>query len=47
MDLLAHSAAAVLATLYAAAYPDHLARLVLITTWHGDIRSRWEYARYV
>jgi proline iminopeptidase len=31
MDLLAHSAGAVLATLYAAAHPDRLSRLVLIT----------------
>lgn len=31
MDLLAHSAGAVLATLYAAAYPARLARLVLVT----------------
>jgi proline iminopeptidase len=30
MDLLAHSAGAVLATLYAAAYPQHLSRLVLV-----------------
>ncbi len=31
MDLLAHSAGAVLATLYAAAHPERLSRLVLIT----------------
>jgi proline iminopeptidase len=31
MDLLAHSAGAVLATLYAAAYPDRLSRLILVT----------------
>ena len=31
MDLLAHSAGAVLATLYAAAYPGHLSRLILVT----------------
>src|SRR5260370_41691273 len=31
MDLLAHSAGAILATLYAAAYPEHLSRLILIT----------------
>jgi pimeloyl-ACP methyl ester carboxylesterase len=31
MDLLAHSAGAVLATLYAAAYPEHLATLILVT----------------
>jgi pimeloyl-ACP methyl ester carboxylesterase len=31
MDLLAHSAGAVLATLYAAAHPQRLARLVLLT----------------
>ena len=31
MDLLAHSAGAVLATLYAAAHPDRLSRLILIT----------------
>lgn len=31
MDLLAHSAGAVLATLYAAAYPQRLSRLVLVT----------------
>jgi proline iminopeptidase len=31
MDLLAHSAGAVLATLYAAAYPERLSRLVLLT----------------
>jgi proline iminopeptidase len=31
MDLLAHSAGAVLATLYAAAHPDRVARLILIT----------------
>jgi pimeloyl-ACP methyl ester carboxylesterase len=31
MDLLAHSAGAVLATLYAAAYPEHLSRLILVT----------------
>jgi pimeloyl-ACP methyl ester carboxylesterase len=31
MDLLAHSAGAVLATLYAVAYPQHVSRLVLVT----------------
>jgi pimeloyl-ACP methyl ester carboxylesterase len=31
MDLLAHSAGAVLATLYAATHPDRLSRLILIT----------------
>jgi proline iminopeptidase len=31
MDLLAHSAGAVLATLYAAAYPDRPSRLILVT----------------
>jgi len=31
MDLLAHSAGAVLATLFAAAHPDRLSRLILIT----------------
>jgi proline iminopeptidase len=31
MDLLAHSAGAVLATLYAAAYREHLSRLILVT----------------
>ncbi len=31
MDLLAHSAGAVLATLYAAAYPGRLSRLILVT----------------
>ena len=31
MDLLAHSAGAVLATLYAAAYPGHLSGLILVT----------------
>jgi pimeloyl-ACP methyl ester carboxylesterase len=31
MDLLAHSAGSVLATLYAAAYPQRLSRLILIT----------------
>jgi pimeloyl-ACP methyl ester carboxylesterase len=31
MDLLAHSAGAVLATLYAAAYPERLSRLILVT----------------
>lgn len=31
MDLLAHSAGAVLATLYAASYPERLSRLALIT----------------
>ena len=31
LDLLAHSAGAVLATLYAAAYPQHLSRLILVT----------------
>jgi pimeloyl-ACP methyl ester carboxylesterase len=31
MDLLAHSAGAVLATLYAAAHPEQLSRLILVT----------------
>lgn len=31
MDLLAHSAGAILATLYAAAYPEHLSALILVT----------------
>ena len=31
MDLLAHSAGAVLATLYAATYPERLSRLILVT----------------
>ena len=31
MDLLAHSAGCILATLYAAAYPEHLSRLMMIT----------------
>jgi pimeloyl-ACP methyl ester carboxylesterase len=31
MDLLAHSAGSVLATLYAAAFPDRLSRLILVT----------------
>jgi pimeloyl-ACP methyl ester carboxylesterase len=31
MDLVAHSAGAVLATLYAAAYPERLSRLILVT----------------
>ena len=31
MDLLAHSAGSVLATLYAAAHPDRLSRLILVT----------------
>ena len=31
MDLLAHSAGATLATLYAAAYPERLSRLILVT----------------
>jgi pimeloyl-ACP methyl ester carboxylesterase len=31
MDLLAHSAGSVLATLYAAAYPERLSRLILVT----------------
>jgi proline iminopeptidase len=31
MDLLAHSAGAVLATLYAATYPQNLSRLILVT----------------
>jgi pimeloyl-ACP methyl ester carboxylesterase len=31
MDLLAHSAGAVLATLYAAGYPERLSRLILVT----------------
>jgi pimeloyl-ACP methyl ester carboxylesterase len=31
MDLLAHSAGAIVATLYAAAYPEHLSRLILVT----------------
>jgi pimeloyl-ACP methyl ester carboxylesterase len=31
MDLLAHSAGAVLGTLYAAAHPQHISRLILVT----------------
>jgi proline iminopeptidase len=31
MDLLAHSAGAIVATLYAAAHPEHLSRLILVT----------------
>lgn len=31
MELLAHSAGSILATLYAAAYPDRLSRLILVT----------------
>jgi proline iminopeptidase len=31
LDLLAHSAGAILATLYAAAYPQHVSRLILVT----------------
>jgi pimeloyl-ACP methyl ester carboxylesterase len=31
MDLLAHSAGAILATLYAAGYPERLSRLILVT----------------
>lgn len=31
MDLLAHSAGSILATLYAAGYPEHLSRLILVT----------------
>jgi pimeloyl-ACP methyl ester carboxylesterase len=31
MDLLAHSAGAILATLYAAAYPQRMSRLILVT----------------
>jgi pimeloyl-ACP methyl ester carboxylesterase len=37
MDLLAHSAGAVLATLYAAAYPQRLSRLALITPGLGAV----------
>jgi pimeloyl-ACP methyl ester carboxylesterase len=37
MDLLAHSAGAVLATLYAAAHPDRLSRLALITPGLGAV----------
>jgi pimeloyl-ACP methyl ester carboxylesterase len=37
MDLLAHSAGAVLATLYTAAYPEHLSSLVLITPGLGTV----------
>ena len=37
MDLLAHSAGANLATLYAAAYPERIARLVLVTPGLGVI----------
>lgn len=36
-DLLAHSAGAVLAVLYAAAYPDRLSSLVLITPGLGSV----------
>jgi proline iminopeptidase len=37
MDLLAHSAGSVVATLYAAAYPQHLSRLALITPGLGAV----------
>jgi pimeloyl-ACP methyl ester carboxylesterase len=37
MDLLAHSAGGVLATLYAAAHPDRLSRLILVTPGLGAI----------
>jgi len=37
MDLLAHSAGAILATLYAAAYPQRLSRLLLITPGLGPV----------
>lgn len=37
MDLLAHSAGAVLAMLYAATYPEHLSSLVLITPGLGAV----------
>ena len=37
MDLLAHSAGAVLATLYAATYPQRLSRLALITPGLGAV----------
>jgi pimeloyl-ACP methyl ester carboxylesterase len=39
MDLLAHSAGAILATLYAAAYPGRVSRLLLITPglWAVDV----------
>jgi pimeloyl-ACP methyl ester carboxylesterase len=37
MDLLGHSAGAVLATLYAAAYPQHLSRLILVTPGLGAV----------
>jgi pimeloyl-ACP methyl ester carboxylesterase len=39
MDLLAHSAGAVLATLYAAAYPQHLSRLILVTPGLAAVRA--------
>jgi proline iminopeptidase len=37
MDLLAHSAGAVLATLYAAAHPDRVSRLILVTPGLGAV----------
>jgi proline iminopeptidase len=37
MDLLAHSAGSVLATLYAAAHPDRLSRLILVTPGLGAV----------
>ena len=37
MDLLAHSAGAILATLYAAAYPQRISRLLLITPGLGAV----------
>jgi pimeloyl-ACP methyl ester carboxylesterase len=40
MDLLARFAGAVLATLYAAAYPGHLSRLILVTPGRHPARGR-------
>jgi pimeloyl-ACP methyl ester carboxylesterase len=37
MDLLAHSAGCVLATLYAAAYPQNLSKLILVTPGLGAV----------
>jgi proline iminopeptidase len=39
MDLLAHSAGAVLATLYAAAHPGHLSALILVTPGLAAVRA--------
>jgi proline iminopeptidase len=47
MDLLAHSAGAVLATLYAAAYPEHLSTLTLVTPGLAavGVEASWEQLR--